>query len=856
MRNDPAPSAEAQPPALRRLRRWARLVLVSEAVLPRLLPALLLFGGYAALGLFGVPQALPGWAHLALLTTTILAALALTLRGVWHLRLPGAEAADRRLELDAGLAHAPLRVLSDRAGTGSEALWALHAAAARAQLTRLRPVWPRPTIAAADLFALRALVLLLIAAGLGVAGASAPSRLAAAFTPGFTLPPSGTALQVQAWITPPSYTGMPPLVLKSEGASVNVPEFSVFSATISGLPGGSAAPSLEQGAEHQDFTALDAHAFQLSRDLAASGHLVLRRAGREIAAWDVTLQPDAPPSVAFPEPPGRVLEGNSSETRLPWKVAHRYGVAGLHAELHLAARPDAEPLIVPIPLPGAPKDAHGAQRADLSASPWAGLKVLATLVARDVAGREARSAEADFALPERRFRNKLARAVVAIRRQLSLTPAETGAAAEALDALGEEDEAWADDPSGLLNLAAIAALLRHGRDTSIVPEAQDRLWSLALHLEEGAPDRTERALEAARRALGAELAEKAEPDQDQADDLPHRVEDLAEALRQRLDALSQEARSDPDSQDYNPDAHPRDRRDMQRLTDALREAARQGKRDIARDLLAELDRKLQALKGQRAERSPDDKAQADRRQRGKRQLGVVQDMVQHEGSLLDHAQFRPPAAAPDQPVPTALRAADRRVQLALRRALGVLMEQQGDLTGNVPPNLGEADQAMREGALALAHGDDTAAAMSERRAIAALQQGGRDMRQQMARQFGAQNQDGDQQGDDQAGDSDEDGDDAMASGDGEDGEDGEGNGIGPNSGGIQGRQHAGRGRDPLGRPRGDGVGGSEDDGDVAVPEQMEQARTRELQEELRRRGADRTRRQDELDYIDRLLKQF
>ena len=50
--------------------------------------------------------------------------------------------------------------------------------------------------------------------------------------------------------------------------------------------------------------------------------------------------------------------------------------------------------------------------------------------------------------------------------------------------------------------------------------------------------------------------------------------------------------------------------------------------------------------------------------------------------------------------------------------------------------------------------------------------------------------------------------------------------------------------------------GADESGDVRVPDQMEQARTREIQEELRRRGADRTRPQPELDYIDRLLKPF
>jgi hypothetical protein len=37
---------------------------------------------------------------------------------------------------------------------------------------------------------------------------------------------------------------------------------------------------------------------------------------------------------------------------------------------------------------------------------------------------------------------------------------------------------------------------------------------------------------------------------------------------------------------------------------------------------------------------------------------------------------------------------------------------------------------------------------------------------------------------------------------------------------------------------------------------MEQARSHAIQEELRRRGAEKSRPQPELDYIDRLLKQF
>jgi hypothetical protein len=50
--------------------------------------------------------------------------------------------------------------------------------------------------------------------------------------------------------------------------------------------------------------------------------------------------------------------------------------------------------------------------------------------------------------------------------------------------------------------------------------------------------------------------------------------------------------------------------------------------------------------------------------------------------------------------------------------------------------------------------------------------------------------------------------------------------------------------------------GSEAAGDVHVPDQMEQARTRAIQDELRRRDSERTRPQRELDYLDRLLTPF
>jgi hypothetical protein len=69
--------------------------------------------------------------------------------------------------------------------------------------------------------------------------------------------------------------------------------------------------------------------------------------------------------------------------------------------------------------------------------------------------------------------------------------------------------------------------------------------------------------------------------------------------------------------------------------------------------------------------------------------------------------------------------------------------------------------------------------------------------------------------------------------------------------GQQGGQ--GAGQDPLGRQsgRGQSFGGS-----VRVPNESDLQRAREILEELRRRAGDNARTREELDYIERLLKQF
>ena len=869
-----------------RRRQMAVLALWFERAWPAAWPVLGVLGIAGCVALLDIPRSLPGWAHVVSLAGFAAALAATLLLAARRVRVPDAAAADRRMERASGLSHRPLAVLTDQpaamgAGAGGAALWRAHVGRAMAQVGRLRVGRPRPGMARHDPRALRLGLVVALLACLGIAGEQAPGRIARAFQPVFSAQLVPPATQLQAWITPPAYTGLAPVFLRSDGTAVSVPQDSRL---VVNLTGGSGGPSLTLGASVLAFKPLDAASFQADEALSESGRLVVSRQGRELAAWDIAVVGNVAPEIRFPEPPNGT-RARIPQTRIPWQASHPYGVVTLHAEFVLRDRPEAAPLVVPIQLPGgSTKAAKGVRLHDLTAHPWAGTMVEAKLVGKDATGLVGTSETIGFELPERRFQHPVARALLEVRKRLTLRPGERGPALLDLDRMAVLDEVWKNDRGGFLNLGSIITQLRQDRAATAVDEAQARMWQLALHLEEGAPERTARALEQARQAARELLEAERNGEQIDKAELDRLLREVQEALQRHMEALAEQARRDPANHNFDPERKNRlDAEEMKRLAEQMREAAQKEKMDEARDKMAELERALEDIKkarpekGQQTERQ---KARAEKRQRGERQMNVVQDMVRREGTLLDNALQRGGQPEPqrgfmaprgqrpqnpeDQQRGEAQRNHDQKIQQALRRALGELMQQQGDLTGKIPPQLAEADAAMRDATLALREARDPAAAAAAQRAIEALQKGGRDMNQEMAAQFGrGGEEDGEEEGDESGEGS------MMADGN----EDGQGNGPGSQQmgpGDQRGERRSERGigrgrsvdrraderRDPLGRQLREGTSGADESGDVQVPEQMEEARTRAIQEELRRRGADRGRPQQELEYIDRLLRQF
>jgi uncharacterized protein (TIGR02302 family) len=575
----------------------------------------------------------------------------------------------------------------------------------------------------------------------------------------------------------------------------------------------------------------------------------IREGGRELAAWDFAVQADAPPTVRFPEPPGRAQRGLG--LRLPWQGEDDWGLSALRAEFRLAARPEAPPILLEASLPSAsPKQARGLLQPELTSHPWAGLEVAVRLVALDGAGQQGRSEEVRLVLPERAFNHPVARAMIELRKALSRAPADRVPVLRGLEALAGAPEAFEHDVATQLALRLARAQLRLDRRPEAVGEVQELLWEAALALEEGRDGRTARALAEAREAMREALAEaERNPDAareaEQRAELERRAEQLREAIRRHMEALAERLQQEnAEALPYDPQQRMLDGRDMERRTRRMEQAAREGRMEDARRELAELEEMLRALQEGRVARSEPAERQGQR-QRGQQQMNAVQDMVRRQGEMLDQSTRRAEAEEQrraqqrrNQPLPAPDAAAEAgrrdevRRQRALRRALGELMQQHGDLTGEVPEALGRADQAMREAQEALGQGGDPRAAQGE--AMRRLQEGGRQMAQQMQRQFGRGQGQGEGEGEGEP-------EDGVAGGEG-DGPDGE-------------RQQA-EGRDPLGRRSRDSAGQAENGSDTRVPEEAELLRTRRLQEELRRRGAERERARDELDYIDRLLRRF
>jgi uncharacterized protein (TIGR02302 family) len=796
-------------------------------------PAFGIAGLFAALALFNLFAALPGWLH----ASALIVFATVFFVAVWwefrRFRLPEHVAARRRLERVNDLDYRPLEALDDRVSGGADtdpvtrALWLRHQERMREMIAGLRVGAPHPRLARKDRHALRFGVVIALGISVIVAGNDAGNRLLRALTPDVARAAAREA-KLDAWLTPPEYTGEPPVFLaggadgKAPDGPITTPQGSILVAQVSDAGSAPIVLLPDSGHEGEEFDATAENSYRARTPLEQDGRVAIVLNGRELAAWDVVIIPDRAPTVAFLSEPGQTALG---ALRIDFEAHDDYGLAGVTATIR---RPDgsvadAEAITFDLPLPGLnAADAAGTGYQDLTPHPWAGLPVTVQLTARDGRGQRGMSGAIGIVLPERIFNHPVAQEIIAQRKRLTEAPedARDSVGAE-LQGIAGRTEAYDDDIVVFMTLYAASRRLKHSTAPDAVESVQKLLWDTALRLEDGELSLAAREL----RRLQDELMEALANDASD-EELARLMDELEAALDELMDALAGMMPQDMDNLPFDPEALAMTREELKNLFDRMRELAQSGAKDAARQMLAELQNLLENLRAGRMGQPPPEFRQ------GMDMLDALQELIQGQQELLDRtyseAQRRngdqqgqgqqPGSRNGDQQGRQGQQGSgdsvETALQEALRRQLGEIMRQLGELTGEIPRQFGRAEGAMRRSTDALRSDQPGASVPAQTEALDQLREGARAATEQLMQKFGGM----------QAG-------------------------MQPGRRGMPLGQ-----QDPFGRRMEGNQGATQ--GDVEIPSESDIQRARRILEELRRRAGERERPPVERDYIDRLLEPY
>jgi uncharacterized protein (TIGR02302 family) len=857
---NPVPEPRRADPARTRLEsalRRARWTIFWERLWPALATLATALGLFLALSWLGLWLWLPPLARAAGLIGFALLAIAAAVPFAL-LRIPGARDGLSRLDRGSGLRHRPATAIADELAVTTKdpyslALWQAHVERALLAARTFRVGWPSPRVARRDPYALRALVLIACAATFLAAGGERWKRVAAAFDwQGVVLPAN---FRVDAWVTPPAYTGKPPIVLpgihpgettamQTEGP-IAVPAGSTLIVRATGKVNldvsGSGGVTPSKDAVHAP-AGTEEHRFTI----AATGAATVRGVGDDLT-WPFNAIPDKPPTIALTKDPEEQTRGS---LLLSYRLEDDYGVTEARATFARqddtattdqgtaseAPHPLFGPPDFPLVLPQArTKAGVGQTIKDLTDHPWAGAQVVMTLIAHDDGGNEGKSEPFAFQLPERVFTKPLARALIEQRRNLALDARSRSQVATALDALAIAPDKFTPDAGTYLGLRNVFWSLVRAKTDDDLRDVVAQLWSMAVGIEDGDISDAQQALRNAEEALRQAL-DRGATDQE----LKALMDQLRAAMDRFMQAMAEQLKNSQQlARPLSPNSRMLSQRDLQSMLDRLENLARNGAKDAARQLLQELQQMMENLQMATPDMNGGD---SDDMMSALDELG---DMIRQQQQLRDRTfkqgqdQRRQDAQRGQQGQPGGQQQPGNSMgelqqsQQALRDQLNKLLEelknhglgqnQQGEQgqqgqqgQGQEMDQLGHAGEAMGDAEGQLGQGNADSAVDAQGRALDALRKGAQSLAQSMQQQMGQ--------------------------------------GQGPGRVGRLGQPRADQDTDPLGRPlRGRDYG---DDVTVKVPGEIDVQRARRIIEELRRRFGDVLRPQDELDYIERLLKDY
>lgn len=635
----------------------ARLVLFAERVLPLFLPLAGIAAIFVSLAWLGVYRQLPDSARLVLVFA-LTAAFVASLLPFARLRWPAGEEADRLLEERNHLAHQPVAVQDDEPAFETpfaRALWVEHQRRMAETIAALDAGLPRPDIARFDRYALRTVPALLFVTALAYSGSNGAGVIADAFR---QQPAAGDApgLRIDAWITPPAYTGQPPVFLsgrdgqgdgQAAAARARVPQNAQATVRISGgsadekvlfrraddgtvvdiamnEPAKTEGEATPAATGTPPSTPANANAARVHEwKLDTSGELLV--GGRQ---WAIDVIPDKAPEIAFDGQPRRSANG---ALKIGFTAKDDYGLAKAHAEIEpLEEKADAIPLYalpeykLDLPRHNA-RDAKGLSSRNITEHPLSGRKVRITLVATDGAGQTGRSPPHEMVLPARAFVEPLAAAVAEERQVFALDIRDLRYAIALNEALTIRPEETIPNTTHYLLLQSAQARMKLARSTEELENTADYLWEIALGIDGGELSLAERKLRDAQQAL-ADALERNAPDEE----IKKLMDELRAAMQEFMSAMA-ERQPNAEGQQQQSAQNVLRQRDLENMMNQIENLARSGNRDAARQMLSELQRMMNNLQAGRPQRGGQQQENSQVRQ----QIDKLGEIMQEQQKLMD-----------------------------------------------------------------------------------------------------------------------------------------------------------------------------------------------------------------------------
>lgn len=845
----------------------AKLVLFTERLAPKTLVPLSISAVFLILAWFGIYRHMPDLLRLAVVFVLIFAFISSLLplaRSKW----PTTEQASRLLEDRNNLPHQPVGVQEDEPAFETpfaRALWKEHQIRMAERIAALDAGLPKPDIARHDRMALRAIPALLLAAAFGFSFSNGAGSISDAFRNQPAVGPANPDIRLDAWVTPPSYTGRAPIFLTGRDATsseaVPVPQYSKLTIRMTGGDGDEGVTfEPEQAGQLQKLSPdgsekKDGQQQQVADAQPANAPLAPRTFSMDIKEsgmieangqhWAFSVIPDQAPTIAFDNMPRRAVNG---ALEIGFIAKDDYGLREAHAVIEpMDVAADATPLYPPpeykLDLPRQNnREAKGLTSRNLTEHPMAGKRVRITLVATDGAGQTGRSPPHEMVLPGRNFAEPLAGAIVEQRQIFSLDTRQMPKAVAYNEAVGLRPEETIPNTTHYLLLQSALSRMKLAYNEEMLKDTSDYLWKIALGIEDGDLSQAERRLRDAQTAL-SEALERNAPDEEVA----KLMQELREAMKEFMSELAQRMQNAPQANQNQQAQNVIRQRDLENMMNQIENLARSGNRDAAQQMLSEMQRMMNNLQAGRPQRPSQqgqqqnsqmrqqidklgeimqqqqklmdetfklDQALRDRMQRGDPQQGGEQQDPQ----MGENSQRQPGQSPSGQMTEQQLRDALKKLreqQDGLGRQLGELQKGLRDLGMDPGQNFGKAEQEMKGAGEALGQSQGEQAVEGQGNALNALRQGAQDMMGQMMQ---AMRQQGQQPGQGQEG---------MTG---------------------QGGQN---GRDPLGRPR--STTGPDFGDQVRVPDEIDVQRAREILEAIREKLGNNLPGEIEKRYLERLL---